>query len=52
MLIVPEDIDKEKNSIYNNQMLYTAVTRAKYGVAIFADKKVLNYMINNVYNRK
>ncbi len=52
MLIVPEDIDKEKNSIYNNQMLYTAVTRAKSGVAIFADKKVLNYMINNIYNRK
>lgn len=52
LLIVPEEIDKEKNSIYNNQMLYTAITRAKSGVTIFADKNVLNYMVNNIYHRR
>jgi exodeoxyribonuclease V alpha subunit len=38
--------------IYNNQMLYTAVTRAKHGVTIFAGSAEIRYMVETVYQRK
>lgn len=47
MLIIPNRHGSEKNNIYSNQMLYTAITRAKTHLSIFADHSSLKYMIDH-----
>ena len=53
LLLIPEfkTQDKAITEIYNNQMLYTAVTRAKHGVTICSGVEQVRYMIEHSYNR-
>lgn len=53
LLVIPEFKTQDKTSveIYNNQMLYTAVTRAKHGVTICSGDEQVRYMIEHSYHR-
>jgi exodeoxyribonuclease V alpha subunit len=53
LLVIPEFKTQDNSSIeiYNNQMLYTAVTRAKHGVTICAGVEQVRYMIDHSYHR-
>lgn len=53
LLVIPEFKTQDKASveIYNNQMLYTAVTRAKHGVTLCSRDEQVRYMIEHSYHR-